>query len=98
MSRIVSTNEGVETMSIRVVAKEDLDSRTKVFYLNQNEPRQQQLYMAVIEGLSIDTLTVYNVKTDKFEEVTALFQPSFLTDLYQQLSNQLISQNQAKAL
>lgn len=84
-------------MTIRVVANEDLGSRTNVFYLNSMEPKSQQLYMAVMDRLTIDVLTVYNLKTDRFEDVTALFQPSFLHSLSQQLTNQLRS-HQAKAL
>lgn len=85
-------------MTLRVVAKEDYENKTKVFYLNSTEPKSQQLYMAIINGSEIVTLTIYNVISNQFEEVTALFQPSFLNNLSQQLLNQLINYNQAKAL
>jgi hypothetical protein len=85
-------------MTIRVVAKQDLGRRTNVFYLNSNEPKSQQLYMAIMDGLSIITLTAYNLKTDQFEDVTALFQPTFLHKLSQQITNQFHDLDQVKVL
>jgi hypothetical protein len=88
----------LKLLTLRVVAKEDYENKTKVFYLNSTEPKSQQLYMAMINGSEIVSLTIYNLKSNQFEEVTALFQPSFLNNLSQQLLNQLIYYNQAKAL
>jgi hypothetical protein len=85
-------------MKIKVVAMQKLGNRTNVFYLNSMEPKSQQLYMAVLLDLSIEILTVYNQNTDQYEDVTALFQPTFLNNLSQHISNQLIHYNQAKAL
>lgn len=85
-------------MTIKIVAMQNNVNKTNVYYLNTMEPKAQQLYMAVMTNLTIEILTVYNQQTDRFEDVTALFQPTFLDNLSQHLSNQLINFEQAKAL
>lgn len=85
-------------MTIKVIAKENLGYQAKVFYLNTSEPKAQQLYMAIIVDLCINTLTVYNIKTDHFEDVTSLFHPSLIHDLSYQITNQLPPLDKDKAL
>lgn len=86
-------------MTIRVVAMQKQGVKSKVFYLNPSEPKSQQLYMAVMDNaMKIEILTVFNDKTNEYEEVTSLFQTSFLNNLAQQITTQLIYHNQAKAL
>lgn len=75
-------------MTLKVVAKEELNGQTKVFFLNLSEPKPLQLFMMVICNNSIDLLTIYNPNTDTFEDVTALFHPSFLQDLSLQFDDQ----------
>ncbi|MGM7720044.1 hypothetical protein [Metabacillus sp. Hm71] len=84
-------------MSVRVVAKEDQNKTTKIYFLNLTEPKHQQLYMAIFDGTIINTLTVYNLKSNMYEDVTCLFSQPFLLSLSHQLLKQLISP-QAKAL
>ncbi|KKI93972.1 hypothetical protein WQ54_00020 [Bacillus sp. SA1-12] len=84
-------------MNIRVVAKKDHGKATKIYFLNLTEPKHQQLYMAIMDDSVMNILTVYNLKSNMFEDVTCLFSQSFLLSLSHQLLNQLRSP-QAKAL
>jgi hypothetical protein len=76
-------------LKIKVVAKKSDGLKTKVYYLNQTEPKMQQLYMAILNDSKIKILTTYNYETNQFEEITALFPISFLQKLTQQILLQL---------
>ncbi|MCM3160123.1 hypothetical protein KDJ21_023155 [Metabacillus litoralis] len=76
-------------MKIKVIAKKADHLRTTVFYLNQDEPKAQQLYMAILKNEKIDILTIYNSETNQYEEVTSIFPLTFLSLLSQQILMQL---------
>jgi hypothetical protein len=76
-------------VKIKVIAKKADYLRTKVFYLNQNEPKAQQLYMAILKNEKIDILTIYNSETNQYEEVTSIFPLTFLSSLSKQILVQL---------
>ena len=76
-------------MTLKVVAKEEFHGQTKIFFLNLKEPKPLQLFMMVVSNNSIELLTNYNPNTDTYEDVTALYQPTFLQHLSLEIVNQL---------
>lgn len=84
---------------IKVIAMKKNPANMTVYFLNQGEPKAFQLNMVKITQQKIDTLAIYNPKTDRFEEVTRLFSKKFLDQLIKQLTLQIHSnQSNAEAL
>ncbi len=90
--------QGVETMKIRVVSVEEIGNKTKIFFLNETEPKPLQLYMAITDHLSLELLTVFNLDTNQFEDVTTLFTKEYLQNLNDLLLVDVSPVKQSKVL
>ena len=83
----------LKLMTIKVIALKQHLSQTKVYYLNLAEPKNQQLYMMILEKGELLTLTSYNTRKDQYEEVTSLFPKSFLQNLSEHIYFQINSKS-----
>ncbi|MDQ0229444.1 hypothetical protein [Metabacillus malikii] len=85
-------------MKTRVIAVEKHDRSKKVYFLNEIEPKPLQLYMAILSDLSLNTLTIYNLDTNQFEDVTCMFHEQFLQNLASMLTKDFQSSTQSRAI
>ncbi|WLR43092.1 hypothetical protein LC087_02465 [Bacillus carboniphilus] len=64
------------------IAKQPLKEGVVVLYfLNKKEPKNEQFYKLILCNFKVDALYVFNLKSERFEEVTSLFSENYLDNL-----------------